>query len=694
MRKLRLGIDVGGTFTDFVLLDEEGGTFRVGKCLTTPEDPRIGVLKGTVRLLEESGLSMSDIHYVVHGTTLVANTIIERKGAKTGLITTEGFRDALEIGNEVRYDLYDLFMEKPEPLVPRYRRRGVSERLARDGSVLRSLDPLEVRSVAKEFEGEGIEAVAVCLLHSYRNPAHERAIKDLLEREFPRMQVTLSSEVAPEIREYERTSTTVANAYVRPLMEKYLATLESELRRLGLRGSLYMMLSSGGITTVEVAERVPIQLVESGPAGGATAASFYGRLTQSPDLIAFDMGGTTAKMCIINDGTPNHSNEHEVARVSRFKKGSGLPLKVPVIEMIEIGAGGGSIAYVDRVGLLKVGPQSAEASPGPACYDLGGREPTVSDADLILGYLSADYFLGGEMKLNEEAAREAVKEKIAVPLGIDLVEAALGIHEVVNDNMARATRIHVAEKGRDPRRYTLMAFGGAGPVHAYNTARILGLSRVICPLGAGATSAFGFLVAPMALDFVRSYVVRLDSVNWGHLDNLFFTMEEQARQILKGAGIEAGKITLSRLGEMRYAGQGYEISVPIPVGKLTARNLEEIRQSFYEVYEGLFDRYLTDVPIEALSWRLVASGPDPQISLRFPGIGAKSLKEALKGTRGVYFSENRGFVDCPVYERYALSPGVTMQGPAVVEERESTTIVGPAATACIDDYLNLVMDIV
>ena len=692
-KRIKLGIDVGGTFTDFVLLDEEKSAFQVGKILTTPQDPSIGVIEGTKRLLDKVGVPFSEVGNTVHGTTLVTNTIIERKGARTGLITTEGWRDTLEIGRDIRYDLYDLFIERPEPLVPRYLRKEVKERLDKDGMVLVELNKDQVRQAANELSQEGVVAVGVCLFHSYRNPAHEQAIKEILDKEYPQFHVTLSSDVAPEIREYERTSTTVANAYVQPLMKKYLASLERQLGDLGLEGHLYIMLSSGGITTVSVSERFPIRLIESGPAGGAIAASFYGAMVGTQDVISFDMGGTTAKMCLITKGEPSHANEFEAARVRRFKKGSGMILKVPVIEMIEIGAGGGSIAHIDTMGLLKVGPESAGADPGPACYGQGGTEPTVTDADLALGYLNENYFLGGEMTLDRGAAEKAITERVAKPLGMDLLQAAEGIFDVVNENMASATRIYAAEKGHDPRSYSLLAFGGAGPVHAYALARLLKINRLICPLAAGTTSALGFLVAPMSLDFVRSYVSRLDNIDWKHLDSLFGEMEQTGREMLAEAGVAEDEMRFVRSAEMRYVGQGYEISVPIPGGNMDPASLEEIKRGFYSRYEKLYDRYLTDVPIEALTWRLVASGPAPKVDLRVSDGQTGQHRDEIKGEREAYFSEAKGFLKCKVYDRYNLQPGAEFSGPAIVEERESTTIVGPSAKVRIDEYLNLIMEI-
>ena len=690
-KRIRIGCDVGGTFTDFVLVDELRDLIYTGKRLTTPSDPSLAIAEGIERLLREAETPIGRLHSVVHGTTLVANTIIERKGARVGLITTRGFRDALEMGREIRYDLYDLFMERPEPMVPRALRREVAERIDPEGRELLPLDADELLRIAQELVDEGIQALAICFLHSYRDDAHEREARRLLEARFPGLPISISSEVAPEIREFERTSTTVANAYVQPLMDRYLAVLDGKLHEMGLAGTLYVMLSGGGITTVRAARQFPIRLIESGPAAGAMAAAYYGYLTDTQNLISFDMGGTTAKMCVIDRGWPDHTHEFEAGRVRRFRKGSGLPLKVPVVEMIEIGAGGGSLARIDPMGLLKIGPESAGSDPGPVCYGLGGSQPAVTDADLVLGYLAPGYFLGGEMPLDLERARQAIEDKVARPLGVDLTEAAVGIHNVVNENMAAATRMHVAEKGRDPRRYSLIAFGGAGPVHAYGLARLLKLKRIICPLGAGVTSALGFLVAAPAIDYVRSYVSRLENIDWDHLNRLYDEMERDARSLLVETGADNAQIEIRRHGDMRYVGQGFEISVPVPHGPLGPDTLPEMKRLFLDTYQQLFERRIEDVPIEALTWRLYATGPVPNVALNFAG---QPLAQAdpRKGTRQVYFPET-GFAPCAVYSRYSLKPGMEVPGPAVVEERESTTVIGPAAHASVDKYLNLVIDL-
>jgi N-methylhydantoinase A len=688
---IRIGVDVGGTFTDFVLVDDERKTIFTGKRLTTPGDPSIAILEGSERLLREAGTSIDHVQSIVHGTTLVTNTVIERKGAKVGLITTKGYRDTLEMGREIRYDLYDLFLEKPEPLVPRHLRLTVEERLDASGKVLRPLNKDEVRAAARSLKAEGVQAVAVCFLHAYQNGVHEREAGAILEKELPGVPVTLSSAVAPEIREFERTSTACANAYVQPLMKRYLERLEQQLKERGLTGTLYVMLSGGGVATVRAGSEFPVQLIESGPAAGAIAGAYYSTLSDIQHMISFDMGGTTAKMCLIENGRPEHAHEFEAGRVRRFRKGSGLPLKVPVIDLIEIGAGGGSKAWIDGMGLMKVGPESAGSEPGPICYGRGGTDPTVTDADLLLGYLSPDYFLGGEMQLDLSKVEKAFKERLADRLSMSVTEAAAGIHSIVNENMAAATRMYIAEKGRDPRRYTIMAFGGAGPVHAYGVAKLLKVGRIVCPLGAGVTSALGFLVASPAINSVRSYVSRLKDLDWERLNRVFDEMEREARALLTEAGAVDADILVTRTADMRYVGQGFEISVPVPAGKLDAASLPDLNARFLETYKQLFDRQITEVPVEAMTWRLSAHAPVPKVELNFAGQKA-DRGPALKGERQVYFPET-GYLPCPVYNRYALPPGTNLPGPAVVEERESTVIVGPDARFSIDDYLTLIIDI-
>ncbi|MBA2534519.1 MAG: hydantoinase/oxoprolinase family protein [Rubrobacter sp.] len=686
----RVGVDIGGTFTDLVLIDDETGKRALGKVLTTPEDPSEAVENGLVGLLSQEGIEADQLGTIVHGTTLVTNALIERRGAKTALLTTEGFRDAVAIGTEHRYDMYDVFIEKPEPLVPRSLRYGVRERCLDDGSVMLSLDEEQVRSIVAELREHAVRAVAVSFLHSFRNPAHERRVREILTEVAPEIVVSLSSEVAPEIREYERTSTTVANVYTRPLVEGYLISLENRLRRLGFGGSLYIMLSNGGTASVQTACRFPVRLLESGPAAGALAAAFYGRATDFSEVLSFDMGGTTAKACLIEGGEPLRSSEFEVARVYRFKKGSGLPVKVSVIEMIEIGAGGGSIAGIGALGLPKVGPRSAGSDPGPACYGRGGSEPTVTDADLTLGYLDPDFFLGGKMQLDREAAVQAI-QKIARPLGLDTVEAAWGIHHVVNENMANAARVHAVERGKNPRAYPLFAFGGAGPVHGYRVARALGVPGFIAPLGAGATSAFGFLCAPLSFDFVRSFYGRLHELDWSEVNRALNEMEEEGCGLLRASGAADTDVGVRRLCEMRYVGQGHEVTIELPDGPLGPDDADRLIALYRKEYRRLYLREGPDVPLEAITWRLEVSSPRPEIHLDGDEVTADEPGGARKGEREIYLPEVRGFRTVPVYDRYLLSPGGALDGPAVVEERESTVILGPGSRAEVDGARNLVV---
>jgi len=708
----RLGVDIGGTFTDLVVIDEATGSVRVGKVLTTPKDPAHAVEQGVQALLGEAQVAPRAVRAVVHGTTLATNALIERKGARTALLTTAGFRDALEIGHEGRYDMYDLFIDPPAPLVPRHLRREVDERMLPDGAVLRPLDMAGARRVIADLVSLGVEAIAVSLLHAYVNPAHERALASLVAEVAPGVPVSCSCDVVPEIREYERASTTVANVYVAPLMGRYLEDLERRLAEQEVPGQLYVMQSSGGLALPGDARRIPVRLVESGPAAGALAAAQAARQRGEPRLLSFDMGGTTAKACVIDGGAPLVAREFEVARADRFKKGSGLPIRVPVIELIEIGAGGGSIARVDRMGLLKVGPDSAGADPGPACYGLGGRLPTVTDADLLLGYLDAEFFLGGRMRLDAGAARRAIEEHVARPLGLDAVEAAWGIHRVVNENMAAAARIHGIERGRDLRRYPLFAFGGAGPVHCWQVARILKVPRILLPFAAGAMSAWGLLAAPLAFDFVRTRRERLDGADWPAVNALFDAMEGEGRALLRRAGVADADVTVTRVAEMRYVGQGHEVEAALPSGRLDAAGLSTIREAFETAYRTLYHRLPQGVPIEALNWRVTVAGPRPAVDFRDSGLAASGRQAAgagnaaagpagrtaaalaaVKGRRRAWFAEAGGFVDTPVYERYALGPGATFGGPAIVEERESTAVIGPGGRCRVDDGLAIVVEV-
>lgn len=690
---LKLGSDIGGTFTDLILASEDGSTFEIGKVLTTPDAPDEAVVTGTAQVLEAAGASASAIDHVIHGTTLFTNALIERKGSRTALITTRGFRDALEIAREHRYDMYDLRMKRPPPLAPRHLRFEVDERILVDGTVLKALDEASVHALVPLLEAERVEAVGICLLHSYVDDRHERRVAEIVSAALPHLAITVSSDLVPEIREYDRASTTLANVYVKRIAERYLERLQHRLtKEQGIAGALYVMQSNGGVSRIAEATRYPVRLVESGPAAGALAAAYYGALTGHADLLSFDMGGTTAKACVIENGEPLIAPEFEVAREYQFKKGSGLPVKVSVIEMIEIGTGGGSIARVDGLKRLQVGPQSAGAKPGPVCYGLGGTEPTVTDADLALGYLDPAFFLGGRMHLDVARAGRAIAEKVGMPLGLDQTAAAYGIHQLANEAMASAARIHAIERGKDAARFPIFAFGGAGPVHAYGVARILRSPRVIYPLGAGVMSAIGMLTAPLAFDFVRTFPGGLADMDWAGVMRTLEQMEEEGRAILSKS-VDAGDIRFQRFADMRYRKQGYDVRVPIPEGRLDASRAGEIRERFEDVFKRLYGHIVPNTPIDVLSWRVIALGPKPELMLPKGAARRGGTAEAQKGRRSIYLPANRGFAEVPVYDRYRLAPGVKFAGPAVVEERESTVVVnGPGAIA-VDQWSNLVVDV-
>jgi N-methylhydantoinase A len=688
----RIGADIGGTFTDLVLVDDAGALLRIAKVLTTPEHPDEAVERGIGDVLGQAAVPASEVAHVVHGTTLFTNALIERKGSRTALITTRGFRDAIEIGREHRYDMYDLLMERPVPLAPRRLRFELNERVLSDGRVQTPLDPDEVLRLIETLRAENVQAVAVCLLHSYRNPDHERAVGELLRTHAPKIACALSCEVVAEIREYDRTSTTLTNVYVQGLAGRYLKGLEERLRSIGIEGALFVMQSNGGVCDVATACRFPVRLIESGPAAGALAAAHYGRLIDCPSLLSFDMGGTTAKACLIERGEPLIAPDFEVDRKYRFKKGSGLPVKVPVIEMIEIGAGGGSIARIDGLGRLTVGPDSAGADPGPACYGRGGDEPTVTDADLMLGYLDPEFFLGGQMTLDAEAAARAIEARIGQPLGLDGVRAAWGIHQLVNENMASAARIHAVERGKDIEKFPLFAFGGAGPVHAWRIAKILRCPRVVYPLAAGVMSAIGFLCAPLAFDFVRSLPGKLEAMDWHAVNAVLADMERQGIEVLRRT-IPEDRIAFRRYGDLCYRRQGYEIRVPVPAGALGAHSQAAIREAFERAYGAIYGHVLPDLEIDVVSWRVVALGPSPVLHSPTIETAGGGVEGALKSRRPAYVPELEGFEDVPVYDRYRLAQGDAFEGPAIVEERESTVVLGPGARAHVDDALNLIAEL-
>ena len=674
-----LAVDIGGTFTDIVALDLPSGRIGVEKLLTSYPDPSHGVLAGVRNLLDKAHIKAADIRYVVHGTTLITNTLIERNGAKTALLATAGFRDAVEIGNEGRYDMYDLALKKPPPLAERRLRYDVPERMLADGRVWRPLDEARAREICAALRREGIEAVAICFLHAYTNPAHELAALAIVREALPAASVSASHQVSPGMREYPRASTTIANAYVQPIAERYMERLASGLTKSGIEAPLNIMLSSGGTTTVEAARAFPVRLVESGPAGGALAGVYWGRLLGQSDVLAFDMGGTTAKAALTRAGELAISHQSEVAHVHRFKRGSGLPLMVPMIEMIEIGAGGGSIAHLNPLGLPAVGPQSAGSAPGPASYGAGGKAPTVTDADLLLGYLNPDYFAGGDIALDSEAARAAFAE-LAARLGLSLERMAWGVHQLVNENMAAAARVHAAERGLEIRRYCLVATGGAGPVHACGVAGGLGIRRIIVPPLAGVGSAFGFLTAPIAFDFTRSYVARLSELDLVELNAILRDLASEGRRIVAAAGVPVPDISVRLNIDMRYVGQGYEVRVPFPMETLTERHVCRMQSAFEAEYRAFYGQLAAGVPIEAVNWRVLISGPPPNIESA-PQAEPRPANSAPFACRLVRFAPDQAPQETPVYRREQLEPAWSAAGPLIIEEAASTTVVLPGWSA-------------
>ncbi len=684
-RYYRLGCDIGGTFTDFVLLDDRTGQIKINKCLTTPSDPSDAVEQGIRQLEQMAPGFVQDLDEVIHGTTLVINSIIERKGAKTGLITTKGFRDVLELGREIRYAPYDVFAEFPKALIPRRFRLEVDERVRSDGTVIQPLDRAEARDVVRRLIDMGVESVAVCLLNSFENPAHELMIKEIITEEAPDLSVSISYEVLPQIREYERTSTTVTNAYVKPLTGRYLSRLSGRLSSIGFEGKLFIMLSSGGITSIETAAEFPVRIIESGPTAAVISGQYYGKLFDISEMFCFDMGGTTAKSCLIQKGVAGVVPTFEVGRVQRFMKGSGLTIQVPVVDLMEIGAGGGSIAKVSKMGTLQVGPESSGADPGPICYARGGTEPGITDADLLLGYLDEDYFLGGEMKLDREAARRGIEEKIARPLGVSFIQAVWGIHDLINETMAGAAKTHIAEKGGNPKIVTVVAFGGAGPVHGYGLAKKLGAPRLLVPPNAGVGSALGFFTAPRAFDMVRSHKVPLKEADFAEIEKIYQEMEAEGARTLQKSG-ETEDIRFDRSVDARFVGQGSETTIQIPERRFTEVKREDVRKRFDEIYKRLYGRTYPDSPVEFINFKIRASLPERLLQLPKMKSDRTSLQDAVKGQRPAYSGLVRDFIPHTVYDRYRLFPGAEFHGPAIIEERESTVIVGEDAAVSVDEY--------
>ena len=684
---IRLAVDIGGTFTDVALAIGERNV--TSKVLTTTTAPEEGVMTGIVQVIESARVSSGDVAVVIHGTTLATNAIIERKGARTALVVTEGFRDSVEMAYENRFEQYDIEVQKPTPLVPRYLRLPVTERVNAVGEVLIPLDLPSVDAVIEKLRAHAVESVAIGLLHCYANSSHEEQVAERIAKSLPDLAITLSSEACPEIREYERLSTACANAYVQPIMARYVRNLDARLKEAGFACPLLLMTSGGGLTTVETAARHPIRLVESGPAGGAILASRIATAQALDEVLSFDMGGTTAKICLIDKGKPHSSRTFEVDRMHRFTKGSGLPLRIPVIEMVEIGAGGGSIARVDGLKRINVGPESAGSEPGPACYGRGGTHPTVTDADVLLGRIDPEGFAGGSMRLDDEGARSAVGTDVGETLNLDTQLAAFAISEVVDENMANAARVHAIERGKDLGGRALIAFGGAAPVHAARLAEKLGVATVIVPTDAGVGSAVGFLNAPVSYEVVRSRYMRLSALDTATISAMFDAMRTEAEEIVR-LGAPNGVLDEQRIAYMRYVGQGHEVSVSLPLRQLREDDAETLQHAFDETYTRHYGRIIPGMDVEVLTWALTLSAPvsAPKATAEPADAGSPPAN----GERSLFNTHTADFEHVPVYARESLTPGMRIQGPAVVSETQTSTVVARGFDARIDGQGYIILE--
>ena len=688
----RLGVDIGGTFTDAVMMNEDSGEISLVKMASTPRDPSLGFMNVVERTLMERGVEPGDISYIVHGTTVVTNTIIEGKGARTALIATEGFRDVFEIARQIRPKLYDIFCEKPPPLVPRYLCYGVPERLNYAGEVLKGLDEDAVRTVVRQLANEQVESVVVCLLHSYANPVHERRVGEILRQEMPGVYISLSADLCPEMREYFRASTTAVNGVVLPVVNRYLGNLEERLIELGAVVDLHLMTSAGGIVSSKVARQEPVHLIESGPAAGMIAATAIGELAGIKNLISFDMGGTTAKAGLVEEGTPRIAADFEVGSAAVAEsRGAGYPVRSPVVDLVEIGAGGGSIAWIDAGGALRVGPKSAGADPGPACYGKGQKNPCITDANLLLGRINADYFIGGEQQLWTAGAAAAVQD-VAGQIGKDMIETAHGIIEIANANMVGALRLISVQRGFDPRDFVLVAYGGAGPMHANALARELQIPKVLIPPSPGGTSALGLLVSDIKHDYVFSYIQPMEGIDFSFINQRFCKMEEEALQLLAAEGIAAADMHLLRAFDMRYVGQSFELKVETPSRELVQSDSESLNASFFKDHKRAYGFADHGEPTEVINLRLTAIGKIKKPSFALQKPEGENGENALKGKREVYFSEAGGMVPCKIYDRYKLRCGNKVDGPAIVEEVDSTVVVHPHYKATVDPYGNIFIE--
>ncbi|WP_436933745.1 hydantoinase/oxoprolinase family protein [Halovenus marina] len=685
----RIGFDVGGTFTDFVLVDEESGELDVYKYPTDRENPARGILNGIDEFLGEVDASLDDVRQIIHATTLATNTVLERKGAETALVTTEGFRDVPILGRQKRYDLYDLFIEKPDPIIDREDIYEVSERIHPREDVITPLDEGEVRDLANDLSEE-YESVAVSFLHSYDDDSHEVEAESIINEEAPELQTARASNISKQYREYERTNTAAVDAYIKPRVHEYLGKIGGSLDEREYDGSFFMMKSSGGVATPEMIQESPVQITESGPVAGALSAAHLGQTLGEDNIFSFDMGGTTAKICFVVTGQPKRTDVFEVDE-AKMKEGSGLPINLTVVDMIEISAGGGSIAGVDSTGRITVGPESAGAQPGPICYDRGGTEPTVTDADLALGYINPDFFLGGRMDIDVEGAHEGIERTVSDPLDIDVPKAAWGIKEIVDNEMTRASQIHASERGLDPRKFAMIMYGGAGPVHGAFIAHELNVPRVYVPEGAGVASAGGLLVADIEFHLDQTHITELTADAVDDILDIYEQLEAEGRELIEMAG--GDDVVVEREADMKYVGQAHEIGVEIPNGELGAEDVETIQQRFHDTYERTYGYSDPDEDVEGITWKVTVRSPTESMSRTKIEGGSSRASDARKGTREAYFESAGGFTETSIYDRDELGPGATLSGPAVVEEINSTTVVPPGDQLTVDEYGNLRIDV-
>lgn len=683
---LRLAVDIGGTFTDTVLIDAQDTILATTKTPTTPANPTLGALEGAKRVLDASGRAWSDIEGFIHGTTLATNALIERRGAVVATITTAGFRDILEIAYERRYSQYDINLVKPDLIVPRGRAFTIAGRMTAAGVEVDPLDEEAVAKLARALAACGAEAVAVCLMHAYANPAHEIRLRDLLQKALPDIVISLSHEVSPEAREFDRLCTTIANAYILPLMAQYLADFQTRFAQNGLGCPILMMTAGGGMTTLDTAARLPIRLVESGPAGGAILAARIAAEAGESEVLSFDMGGTTAKLCLIDAFRPQTTRRFEIARAARFIKGSGMPVRIPVIEMIEIGAGGGSIAQLDRLGRLQIGPESAGSEPGPAAFAKGGTAPTVTDADVVQGLIDPGLFAEGRLEINVHAAEGALTETLGAPMGLDAAQVAHGISEIVDENMAGAGRMHAVESGKDLSARLMIAFGGNGPLHATRVARRAQVDRILVPRDPGVGSAVGFLFAPVSFEIVRSRYATLNALDLEGLNAFFDAMIVEAQSVVR-AGIPEGPLTQRRVGFMRYHGQGHEIEIRLPDRALTQADVTVLQKAFELEYSRQFSRAVPGMTIEILNWAVdVSSEPS---ALRHVAATTAERTATAMGVRRILCDVTGEWRDASMFDRLGLRPGDKIAGPALIIEPQTTTFVSADFVARVDAAGNI-----